>query len=125
MEINSVSPRDYQVIQSYGDGGFRVSGRRFDGSVLVFPRHTVAWPVATAGELTPECLALLAEASSPVELLLLGTGQRMQPVPAEVRRYIKGCGIALDVMDTGAACRTYNVLLAEGRPVAAALMAVG
>ena len=125
MEINSVSPRNYQVIHSYGDGGFRVSGRRLDGSVLVFPSHTVAWPVAAAGDLTAESLAVLAEASSPVEILLLGTGQRMLPVPPALRRYVRGCGIALDVMDTGAACRTYNVLLAEGRPIAAALIAVG
>ena len=59
-----------------------------------------------------------------LDLLLLGTGRRSQLPGAEVRRAFDAAGVALEVMDTGAACRTYNVLLGEGRPVGAALLAV-
>ncbi len=125
MEINTVSPRDFQVIQGYGDGGFRVSGLRHDGSILVVPTRTLAWPVTSLAAATPEAFAALADERPPIEILLLGTGGRMQVIPASLRRRLREVlGIGVEVMDTGAACRTYNVLVAEMRPVAAALLAV-
>lgn len=123
MEINTVSPRDFQVIQGYGDGGFRISGLRYDGPVLVFPTRTVAWPVKSLAEVTIDSFAALSAEQPRVEILLLGTGSRIQAIPPVLRQGLREAhGVVLDVMDTGAACRTYNVLVAEARPVAAALL---
>ena len=71
-----------------------------------------------------ESLAPIVAAAPAVELLILGLGPRFLPVPAALRQALKDQGIALEAMDTGAACRTYNVLLAEDRRVAAALIAL-
>jgi uncharacterized protein len=124
MEINTVSPRDFQVIQGYGDGGFRISGLRHEGSVLVFPSRTMAWPVASLAVLRLEDFIALTAERPHIEVLLLGTGSRMQAIPAALRHGLREAyGLGIEVMDTGAACRTYNVLVAEARPVAAALLA--
>ena len=107
-----------QVIERYAASGFRVSGAVYLGPVLVFPDRTDAWaePAFTAEGLAP----VLAHGG--VELLLLGCGRRIAPVSAELRTALKAGGIAVEPMDTGAACRTYNVLVAEDRRVAAALL---
>jgi uncharacterized protein len=118
MELIAVSPAGRQIIERYAASGFRVSGVVYRGPVLVFPDRTLLWPAAA---LTPESLALVVEHGE-VELLLLGLGRRMVPVAAALRAWLKARGIALEPMDTGAACRTYNVLLAEDRRVAAALL---
>jgi uncharacterized protein len=126
MEINTVSPRDFQVIQGYDVGGFRISGLRHEGAVLVFPRRTLAWPVESLGVVTVDSLRALADEDPRIEVLLFGTGRRMSGVSQGLRRALRDAhGVVLEVMDTGAACRTYNVLVAEGRPVAAALLVGG
>jgi len=118
MELTPVNPAGRQIIERYGASGFRVSGVIYQGPVLVFSDRTLPWPAAA---LTAESLAPII-AHGGVELLLLGLGRRMAPVAASLRAWFKSGGIALEAMDTGAACRTYNVLLAEDRRVAAALL---
>jgi uncharacterized protein len=124
MDITPVIGADRQVINGYGDGGFRISSVRFEGSVLVFPERVQAWPLATISELTEASLAAVLEHRPGIELLLLGCGRNMAAVPRELRANLRAAGIVIDAMDTAAACRTYNVLLAEERRVAAALIAV-
>lgn len=123
MDLTPLVPVGRQVIDSYRPSGFKVSGIVFDGAILVLPQRTQAWSPRSIGEVT---LASLEPILTPgaVELLLLGCGRRMVLVPAELRRALRGHGIVIDAMDTGAACRTYNVLLAEDRRVAAALLPV-
>jgi uncharacterized protein len=121
MDVTPLIPADRQVIDSYGAGGFHVSGAAYQGAILVFPDATQPWPVAVLAEVTAESLAPVI-AHGDVQILLLGCGRRMQPVPLELRRALRHSGITVDAMDTGAACRTYNVLLAEDRRVAAALL---
>ena len=118
MELTPLVQPGHQIIERYGPAGFRISGAVYLGPVLVFPDRTVAWEVAT---LTVEGLAPVV-AHGGVELLLLGLGRHMVPVAAALRASLKAGGIAVEAMDTGAACRTYNVLLAEDRRVAAALL---
>ena len=120
MELAQVVPPGRQVIERYAASGFRVSGVIYPGPVLVFPDRSFAWPDAA---MTAESLAPVI-AHGGIEILLLGLGRRMTPIAAAVRTALKAAGIAIEPMDTGAACRTYNVLLGEGRPVAAALIAV-
>lgn len=125
MDITPRIPSGRQVVQAYGSGGFRVSGQAYRGSVLIFPDRTLAWPVTAMAEVGEASLGPVRAASGEVELLLLGCGGAMAPIPASLRAWLKSAGIVVEVMDTGAACRTYNVLLAEARRVAAALIAVG
>ena len=115
-------PVQVQLIRSYGPGRFLISEREWRQPVLVTPTVTMAWNVARAEELTLESLAALKAAPVPTELLVLGCGARAIFVPPDLRAVLKAAGLALEVVDTGSACRMYNVLLAESRRVAAALI---
>jgi uncharacterized protein len=121
MDVTPLIPAGRQVIESYGHAGFRVSGAAYAGSILVFADSTLPWPVVGIDDLSVERLAPVV-ARGDVEILLLGCGRRMAPVSQDLRKALRAAGIVLDAMDTGAACRTYNVLLAEERRVAAALI---
>lgn len=121
MDVTPLIPAGRQVIESYGTAGFHVSGTAYAGSILVFTDSTLAWPVASLSEVTIERFAPVL-ARGDIEILLLGCGRRMGQVPADLRRALRAGGVVLDAMDTGAACRTYNILLAEERRVAAALI---
>ncbi|WP_282608380.1 Mth938-like domain-containing protein [Pelagibius sp. Alg239-R121] len=123
MEISLAVPKDRQVVESYGDWQFKVSGHQFQGSVIVFPDRSEAWPISGFEELTAQSL-MPVTASGQIEVLLVGCGTRMQMITPELRGEMRKHGVSIEPMDTGAACRTYNVLLAEGRAVAAALIAI-
>jgi uncharacterized protein len=118
MELTHILPAGRQVIERYAASGFRISGAIFRGPVLIFPDRTIDWPEA---EVSIAGLAPVAEHGA-VELLILGLGRRTAAVDISVRAHLKVRGIALDAMDTGAACRTYNLLIGEDRRVAAALL---
>jgi uncharacterized protein len=109
-------------IEAYGNGGFRFAGMSHRSSILCLPSGVHAWQPATP--LDAASLAPVLDEKAQLSLLILGTGRRQEMPPAELRRAFAEARVALEAMDTGAACRTYNVLLAEGRPVAAALIAV-
>lgn len=111
-----------QYIRSYGPGRFMISDREWQSPVLVTPTVTHPWAIARAEDLTVESLALLREAAVPTEILVLGCGARAMFVPPGLRAALKAAGMGLEVVDTGSACRIYNVLLAESRRVAAALI---
>lgn len=113
-----------QLIQGYGDSGFRVSGRRYEGSILILPDRTEIWPVETMAALTLPSLTPIVDAEPAVEILIIGCGPTFALAPLTLREVLKSKGIGVETMDTGAACRTYNVLAGEGRRVAAALVAV-
>ena len=124
MEGRPISPAGPRLIQGYDEGGFRIAGTRHAGSVLVLPEQTLAWPVAAPEEVTAESLAPVRTADPAIEILVLGCGARFVPVPARLRAALRADGIVVEAMATGAACRTYNLLLAENRRVAAALIAL-
>ena len=115
-------PASAQVIRSYGPGHFMIGERDWRGPVLVTPSATTVWNVARAEDLSLASLAALRQASAPTELLVLGCGPRAAFIAPAVKAELKSAGLALEVVDTGSACRIYNVLLAEGRRVAAALI---
>ncbi|CAK0749183.1 NADH dehydrogenase (ubiquinone) 1 alpha subcomplex assembly factor 3 [uncultured Gammaproteobacteria bacterium] len=111
------------VIDRYGPGQFVIAGTLYQQAMLVFPDHAQAWqPSAEDGLLTFADFAPVLAATPKVELLIIGTGPTMAVLPAEVRRGLRAAGVAVECVDTRAACRTYNVLLAEERRVAAALL---
>jgi len=121
VDVTPLIPSDRQVIDGYGAGGFRVSGLEYRSPILVFPDLTLRWDVADFSALTEASLQPILDHGG-VEVLLLGCGPKMQLVPSALRMSLRRAGTVIDPMDTGAACRTYNVLLAEGRQIAAALL---
>jgi uncharacterized protein len=112
------------AIEAYGNGGFRFAGMSHRGSILCLPSGVEAWDVAEVAAVDDTFVQRVLTEGRAVGLVLFGTGRvPTYPSPA-VRAAFQVAGIGLEIMDTGAAARTYNVLLAEGRPVAAALIAV-
>ncbi len=124
VDITPLLPADRQIIQAYGDGRFRITGVAYEGSVIVLPERTFAWPVGRFEEITLDSLADVVGAEPRVEILLIGCGPRLVPIAEDLRAGLRASGIVAEPMDTGAACRTYNVLVAEERRVAAALISV-
>ncbi len=115
-------PAQVQVIRTYGPGHFQISDRDWREPVLVTPTATTPWRVQRAEELSTDNVAAARAGAAPAELLVVGCGRRSVFVPPNVRAALKDIGLSLEVVDTGSACRIYNVLLAEGRRVAAALI---
>jgi uncharacterized protein len=124
MATQTASYPGRAAIEAYGNGGFRFAGMSHRGSILCLANSIVAWEVTRPEEMTPETLAPVLAEKSLIRSLLLGTGAHQVLASPALRSAFREAGIALETMDTGAACRTFNVLLGEGRPVAAALIAV-
>ena len=117
MRFNEVTYSDAQPVDGYGPGMFRIGGAAFEGPITVLPGGVAPWDGYEATE------ALIAAAGE-VDVLLIGTGADPAFVPAPFRTALEGAGIGLEVMATPSACRTFNVLLGEGRRVGAALFPV-
>lgn len=111
-------------IEAYGNGGFRFADMSHRGSILCLPSGIYGWEPQDRERLTAgDFRRVLAEAAE-IEIFLVGTGMDLRPVSKDLRSVLREAGIASDPMSTGAAVRTYNVLLADDRAVAAALIAV-
>lgn len=126
MDITPLVPAGSMIIQSYGPGLFRVSGNSYEKTgLVVFPDRVERWAVSGPFEtLGAADFSLVLDSAGSVDVALMGCGPRMQFAGPALRQAFRDRGIALEPMDTGAACRTYNVLLAEGRRVAAMLLPV-
>jgi len=124
MDITPPVAADRQLIQGYGKGGFRISGVRHEGSILVLPRQTIAWPLRDIETLTIDDLGPIRDAADAAGVLLLGCGDKGALIAPDLRAEVRSWGVVIEAMGTGAACRTYNVLLSEDRDVAAALIAI-
>ncbi len=111
-------------IDGYGAGGFRFADMSHRGSILALPSGIRIWTATSPAEITIESLApVFAEEKGLIEHLLIGSGDFMRPLSSAVREALKAAGIRAEPMATGAAARTYNILLGERRRVAAALLA--
>lgn len=125
QERERVSRDVRKIINAYGDGGFRVAGVRHQGSLLVFTDRVQAWPVDIAAAVTADSLApVVCDVAGATTVLVVGCGPAFAPPTPGLAASLREAGILLEWMDTGAACRTFNVLLSEDRDVAAALIAV-
>ena len=128
VDITPAVAAQRQLIQSYGDGGFRIAAVDYAGSVLIEAEKTHLWPVIDPASITLTSLTPITQAigAQPIGgiVLLIGTGSEPATVDKSLRAELRRLGIGLEVMGTGAACRTFNVLLAEDRAVIAALIAV-
>lgn len=124
MDITPLVPQGRQIVHAYGNGGFKISGQVFQGSVLVCLDQTFPLAITSIDQLVWEDIAAMVSRSPQVEILLVGTGKNFQPISKELQENARKHGIAVDLMDTGAACRTYTVLATEERRVAAVLIAI-
>ena len=112
------------LIDAYGDGGFRFAGMSHRGSLLCFPDGIWAWPVDDIAELTADALSAAFERAKSLDFFLIGAGHEPWTLPGDLRQRFRELSLSVDVMATGAAVRTYNILLAENRRVGAGLIAV-
>jgi len=111
-------------IDAYGNGGFRFAGMSHRGGIVSVPSGIYAWDAPVSEALEEAAFArVLAEADA-IDILLIGTGKALVALPRALRERFRAANIIADSMSTGAAVRTFNVILAEDRAVAAALLPV-
>jgi uncharacterized protein len=120
MKLHLAGTPGRNLFSGYGAGYVAINGQRYEHSIIVLPGQVLEWEIERFDELGPAVFEVLA--SLPIDVLVLGTGDVLKfPAPAVLQSFIR-TGIGIEVMDTPAACRTYNVLLAEDRRVAAAVL---
>ena len=121
MKLHLSNPDGLNTFTGYGEGYVDVNGKRHSANVTVLPGQVLpGWTSATFETLSEADFSLLAGLAP--EILLLGTGKTLRFPPPELLQPLMAARIGLEVMDTQAACRTYNILVAEGRKVAAAIL---
>jgi len=119
MDITPLVDTEQKIIQSYSEGSFRVSGEMYTSSILIAPHHCGIWNCGD--DLSEEDFSALFDVVDDIDVLLLGTGARTEFLNPSLKQSLRDKGFHVESMDTGAACRTYNVLMTEGRRVYAAL----
>jgi uncharacterized protein len=112
------------MIERYGDGGFVIDGTRHAGAILITPDGVLPWDLTDPAQVTVAAFSPLLRYAGLRPVVLFGQGTKSVLFSPALRRELAGQGLLIDSMDTAAACRTYNVLLVEDRPLAAALIAV-
>lgn len=120
MRMTEITYEGQRPVDSYGPGGFRIAGEWHDGSLLLLPGGIQPLP----GAPSIDTLGAVLGAADPVDVLLVGMGAEIAPLPHPLRAALDQAGIGVEIMSTPSACRTYNVLLTESRRVAAALVAL-
>ncbi len=115
----------YQApIDAYGDGGFRFAGMSHRGSLLCLPTGMDAWRIALPAEVTLETLSPVLELADQIDVLFIGLGADIAGLDPRIRPAFRAHNVIVEAVATRGAVSTYNILLAERRPVAAALLAV-
>ena len=112
------------LIDAHGRGGFRFAGMSHRGSLLCLPDGIWAWPVQGTGDLSEKSLSQIFARAEKLDVVLIGTGRDLWALPPDLRALFRAGALSVDSMATGAAVRTYNILLAENRRVGAGLIAV-
>lgn len=124
MKLHTTQTQQYQTVTGYEDDWIEINAVRFDDSLLVLPEQAPQpWPVSSFESLQPPHFEALADTEP--DLVILGTGDRQRFVPPRLLAALMARRIGLECMDNRAACRTYNILMAEGRKVALALILPG
>jgi uncharacterized protein len=120
MKLHASAPSGVQVVTAYGDDYVLVNGARYGESIVLLPHRVLAWPGHVFDRLTAEDFGFLGTLEA--DIVLLGTGARQRFPHPRLTAPLARARVGLEVMDLQAACRTYNILVAEGRKVAAALL---
>ncbi|CUH44076.1 Mth938-like domain-containing protein [Ruegeria atlantica] len=115
MRLNEITYNNATPVDGYGPGFFRIGGQVYEGAVLTGSSGTAGW----GGYDDQSSLLALARH---VDVLLIGTGADLAHIPSDLRAALEQAGMGVEIMNSPAACRTYNVLLSEGRRIALALL---
>ncbi len=124
LEIREAHFPGRAQIDAYGNGGFRFADMSHRGSLLALPSGFHGWDAVNFGDVDAASLTKVFEEAAAIEVLLIGCGPDLRPIPRDLKDALREAGIRAEPMATGAAVRTFNVMLAEERAVAAALIAV-
>lgn len=124
MDVTPLIPKGKKIINGYGNGGFTITHEKFQGSQIILPNNRISWGITDPDYISVKSLTDIFKHADEIELLLIGSGNQIAFLEPDISKKCKENGIAVEIMSTGAACRTYNVLLSEDRKVAAALIAV-
>ena len=117
MRLTEIDFNDTLPINGYGPGFFRVGGKVHQGGVLILPGGIASWDGYAD-------LAAVLEQADAIDVLLVGTGAEIAHIPEQMRETVEAAGVGIEVMASPPACRTFNVLLSEGRRIGAALLPV-
>lgn len=120
QDITPIVDEKIKIIESYGGGGFKISGNRVDNSVFIFRDYFHKIDKSNIETITRQDISDLEE----IEILLVGYGEESEFLPSSLEQDIKNAGVSIEYMNTGAAARTYNILVSEERKVATILIAV-
>ena len=112
-----------KLLRGYSDGGFQVNDQFISGSIILYPREVYSSPIIQESEISKELLEPHLNAIKP-DMVLIGVGGNPKHLYRSLRDYAHTQGIGIDIMSTSSACRTWNVLLSEGRKVVACLLAI-
>ncbi|EMP26596.1 NADH dehydrogenase [ubiquinone] 1 alpha subcomplex assembly factor 3 [Chelonia mydas] len=110
------------LIDSYSSRGFTINGDKVVGPCAIIPRAILQWNVGSYQDITEESLVLFRLLEPRIEILVLGMGDKVERLEPDVLKFMRECGIAVEVQDTPNACATFNFLTSEGRATAAALI---
>lgn len=117
MKLNEVTYGDVVPVDGYGAGFFRVQDKVHKGPLAIMPSGVIAWN--GFDDLDP-----IIDAADDIDVLFLGIGAEISALPVKVREALEDAGIGVELMATPTACRTYNVLLSEGRRIGIAALPV-
>lgn len=124
MKLHSQDNQQYQTVTGYDAQGVEINAKRYELSVLVMPEvEPRAWPVTRFEDLTAEHFAAIAQDQP--DVVILGTGERQRFVHPKLVTALSSRRVGVESMDSHAACRTYNILMGEGRKVTLALIIEG
>ena len=121
MEIRAAQTFGQTLVKSYSEGQFRIGEELYRGTVLLFRNSVFELSVEHVEDLNESLLADVLHACPKVDVFLVGWGKYQGQLNLKLSKALQEAAIGVDVMNCGAACRTYNVLVLEGRQVAAAL----
>jgi uncharacterized protein len=121
MKLHTTPTKHYQTVTAYDDTGVEINAIRFAHSLVVLPEvEPAAWPLASFDALTPDHFSQI-EAMAP-DVVILGTGKRQRFIHPRLIAALTARRVGVECMDNQAACRTYNILMSEGRKAALALI---
>ena len=125
MDIFPEIPGNKNYIDDYGNGSFTICGQSYEGPLIVSPDNILPWSIGNADAISKDDIELILSSIPLIEYLLIGSGASIPMLPKEVADILlQHGGVYFDFMETGAACRTYNVLMSEDRIVGAALIPI-
>jgi uncharacterized protein len=124
VDISPLIPEGKKIIEAYGNGGFKVNAERIEGSIVIMPDAVFNWQISSFSAINIAALKDVIDNSKNIEILLLGCGKKIDFLPRDIEENLKQHKIKVEYLDSGSACRTYNVLLGEGRAIAAAIIAI-